>query len=69
MLGSIAAAASAVKNWKHKNEEEKETNRHNTEMEKLAGKASTISIGAGVSAKLPKPKKNCRKKFPLPNVL
>jgi len=65
-IGSIAAAASAVKDWKHKNEEEKETNRHNTEMEKLAGKASTISIGAGVRSAA---KKNCRKKFPLPTAL
>jgi len=40
-------------------------------MEKLAGKASTISIGAGVkwASKVDKTKKNCQKKFPLPTAL
>ena len=67
-IGTVAAAASAIKDWKHKNEEERETHRHNTEMEKLAGKASTISIGAGL--KQDKITKKCtKKKFPLPTAL
>lgn len=66
-IGGIAAAASTVKDWKHKNAEEEETHRHNTEMEKLAGKASTLSIGAGVKLQKKRPQKK-KKKFPLPAV-
>lgn len=70
-IGGIAAAASAVKDWKHKNVEEEETHRHNAEMEKLAGKASAISIGAGVKrvSKVDKIVKTTKKKFPLPVAL
>lgn len=51
IIGAIAAATTAVKDWKHKNVEEAETHRHNVEMEKGLRKVKTVVIGKGVVKK------------------
>lgn len=51
IIGAIATASTAIKDWKHKNVEEAETHRHNVEMEKRLKNVKTVVIGKGVCKK------------------
>lgn len=59
VIGAVAAAATAYKDWKHKNVEEAETHRHNLEIEKGLKNVRSLAIGRAI--KCTKKKKKSRR--------